>query len=67
VLLPQIEFLDYFKTALPQLMNNITRGYCEEHKGDYGWLVHEYEPPVMALMCAKAIQIIQRLWGGGDC
>lgn len=54
------EFLEYFTTGLPQLMNGTTREYCEEHKGDYGWLTHEYDPPVMELFCKKAIDICQR-------
>lgn len=54
------EFLDYFSTGLPQLMNGITREYCEENKTGYGWLTHEYDPSVASLFCQKAVEICSR-------
>ena len=56
----ELEFLDYFKTGLPQLMLGVTREDCAKVKDLYGWLTHEYDPQVMRLWVGKALDLTSR-------
>jgi len=54
-----MEFLAYFVTALPQLMNGLDRSVCLENIDKYGWLTHEKHPQCVSIMCAKALKLMK--------
>jgi len=55
------EFLDYFKTAMPQLWPGLTSSVLLENRGKYGWLAHEMERHCVQWMCHRALTIIRKL------
>ena len=60
-----LEFLAYFQTALPQLLNGMTRQEAEKNHGVYGWLTYEADPQLMAWGCRRAAEIVERLFSQG--
>ena len=55
-----LEFLAYFITALPQLMDGLDGEACRGNEGKYGWLTHEMDPRMVAWMCSKALRIVAK-------
>ena len=56
-----LEFLGYFATALPQLLNGINEVYCEKWRGTYGWLTCETTPEVTAAFVEKALSFLREI------
>lgn len=57
----ELEFLDVFKTCLPQLLNGLTPADCRVHYGEFGWLTHEYHPAVTRAFVGRALAAL-RSW-----
>jgi Ecdysteroid kinase-like family len=55
----RLEVLDYCKTAIPQLMAGINETVAKENETKYGFLCHEWEPRMMAVMCDICCQYIE--------
>lgn len=56
-----LEFLAYFATALPQLLNSLDEAYCEKWRGTYGWLTCETIPEVTAAFVKKALSMLREM------
>jgi len=59
-----LEFLAYFQTALPQLLNGMTSHEAKKNENVYGWLTYESDPRLMKWGCQRAGEVIRRLWRG---
>lgn len=53
------EYLAYFITALPQLMDGLSNDVCLENVDKYGWLTHEKYPQCVSLICEKALKLLK--------
>jgi len=56
-----LEFLAYFATALPQLLNGMDFDHCEKWRGSYGWLTCETIPEVTEAFVGKALKLLREI------
>lgn len=55
-----VEFLDYFKTALPQLLKGLTPEQAKANR-KYGWLTHEFDERATLWFCRTALSCVDTL------
>lgn len=57
----RMEWLDYCKTAIPQLLSDLTPALCAENATKYGWLTFEFAPFFTANLCRRALVYLNML------
>jgi hypothetical protein len=57
------EYLDYFKTAIPQLHKGLCPELCKENASKYGWLTHEFDEEAVAWFYRKGLDTIRYILG----
>ena len=57
----KIEFINYFTTALPQLLYDITPEMMKENYGKHGWLTHEFDRRSAFSLCYRSLLFVNSI------